>query len=75
MLRTEKQATIDAIKGRFDRMVSAVFIDYKGLNVAAFFHMTYRVAWREHPIGNGVCQGPHTIPMTVVFCAGISSGG
>ncbi len=33
MLRSEKQASIDAIKDRFERMVSAVFVDYKGLDV------------------------------------------
>ena len=31
----EKQVVIDSIKDRFDRMVSAVFVDYKGLDVAS----------------------------------------
>jgi large subunit ribosomal protein L10 len=35
MLRSEKQQAIEAIKDRFGRMVSAVFVDYKGLDVAA----------------------------------------
>lgn len=35
MQRTEKQAAIDFIKDRFDRMVSAVFVDYQGLDVAS----------------------------------------
>ncbi len=35
MQRTEKQAAIDFIKQRFDRMVSAVFVDYQGLDVAS----------------------------------------
>ncbi len=35
MLRNEKEAAIEDIKGRFDRMVSAVFVDFQGLNVAA----------------------------------------
>jgi large subunit ribosomal protein L10 len=34
MLRTEKQATIDSLKERFDRMTSAVFIDFQGMTVA-----------------------------------------
>ncbi|MCA9618074.1 MAG: 50S ribosomal protein L10 [Myxococcales bacterium] len=35
MLRTEKQETIDLVKGRFEKMVSAVFVDYQGLDVAS----------------------------------------
>ena len=35
MLRAEKKTAIDEIKGRFERMVSAVFVDFQGLNVAA----------------------------------------
>lgn len=35
MDRATKQAVIDEIKGRFERMVSAVFVDFKGLDVAA----------------------------------------
>jgi large subunit ribosomal protein L10 len=35
MLRNEKQAAIDVIKDRFERMVSAVFVDYQGLDVAS----------------------------------------
>ena len=34
MQRAEKQAEIDGLRDRFDRMISAVFVDYKGLNVA-----------------------------------------
>lgn len=35
MLRAEKQQSIDEIKDRFDRMVSAVLVDYQGIDVAA----------------------------------------
>ena len=35
MLRSEKQPAIDAIKDRMGRMVSAVFVDYQGLDVAS----------------------------------------
>jgi large subunit ribosomal protein L10 len=35
MLRAEKQVAIDLIKDRFGRMVSAVFVDFKGLDVAS----------------------------------------
>jgi large subunit ribosomal protein L10 len=35
MLRTDKHATVDALRDRFDRMLSAVFVDYQGLSVAA----------------------------------------
>ena len=34
MQRAEKDKEIDGLRDRFDRMVSAVFVDYKGLNVA-----------------------------------------
>lgn len=34
MNRTERQAAIDEIRSRFDRMVSAVFVDFNGMNVA-----------------------------------------
>ncbi|MBW2524204.1 MAG: 50S ribosomal protein L10 [Deltaproteobacteria bacterium] len=34
MQRAEKQAEIEGLKDRFERMISAVFVDYKGLNVA-----------------------------------------
>ncbi len=33
MLRSEKQATLEAIRDRFNRMTSAVFVDFTGLNV------------------------------------------
>lgn len=33
MQRGDKQAVIDGIRGRFDRSVSAVLVDYKGLDV------------------------------------------
>lgn len=33
MQRAEKQAEIEGLRDRFDRMISAVFVDYKGLNV------------------------------------------
>jgi large subunit ribosomal protein L10 len=33
MLRSEKQATLESIRDRFDRMTSAVFVDFKGLDV------------------------------------------
>ncbi len=33
MLRAEKQARVDLIKDRFTRMISAVFVDFKGLDV------------------------------------------
>jgi large subunit ribosomal protein L10 len=35
MLRTEKQTNIAEIQSRFERMVSAVFVDFKGLDVAS----------------------------------------
>jgi large subunit ribosomal protein L10 len=35
MLRTDKQATVDTIKELFGKMVSAVFVDYRGLDVAS----------------------------------------
>ena len=35
MDRTEKATEIDLIKSRFDRMSSAVFLDFKGMTVAA----------------------------------------
>ena len=34
MERAEKAGQIAAIKGRFDKMTSAVFLDFKGMNVA-----------------------------------------
>ncbi len=34
-MSTEKQQTIDFIKDRFERMVSAVFVNYQGLDVAS----------------------------------------
>ena len=34
MLRTEKQSKIDDIRARFDRMTSAVFLDFTGMTVA-----------------------------------------
>ncbi len=34
MERTEKEALIGEVKQRFDRMASAVFLDFQGLNVA-----------------------------------------
>ena len=33
MLRTDKEAVVTTVKEKFDRMTSAVFLDYKGLNV------------------------------------------
>lgn len=35
MDRTQKEAVVGAIKDKFDRMTSAVFLDFKGLNVGA----------------------------------------
>jgi large subunit ribosomal protein L10 len=35
MLRAEKKVSVDLIKDRFDRMVSAVLVDFKGLDVEA----------------------------------------
>lgn len=35
MDKSQKTAEIGEIRNRFDRMVSAVFVDFKGLNVAA----------------------------------------
>jgi large subunit ribosomal protein L10 len=35
MLRTEKQVAIDTLKSNFERSVSAVFVDFQGLNVAS----------------------------------------
>jgi large subunit ribosomal protein L10 len=35
MERAQKQAIIGTIKSKFDRMTSAVFVDFKGLNVDA----------------------------------------
>jgi large subunit ribosomal protein L10 len=43
MLRSEKQETISAVKDRFDRMVSAVFVDYKGLDVASITDLRNRL--------------------------------
>ena len=34
MNRAERQSAIDEIRARFDRMVSAVFVDYNGMTVA-----------------------------------------
>ena len=33
MERNEKEAVVGSIKQQFDRMSSAVFVDFKGLNV------------------------------------------
>ncbi len=35
MDRAQRQAAIDDIRGRFDRMVSAVLVDFNGMNVEA----------------------------------------
>jgi large subunit ribosomal protein L10 len=35
MDKSQKTAEIGELRNRFDRMVSAVFVDFKGLNVAA----------------------------------------
>ena len=35
MMRAQKQETIEFVKERFDKMVSAVFVDYQGLDVAS----------------------------------------
>ncbi len=35
MLRKDKEIAVSAIKDRFDRMVSAVLVDYQGLDVAS----------------------------------------
>jgi large subunit ribosomal protein L10 len=35
MERTEKEKVVETLKGQFDRMSSAVFLDFQGLNVAA----------------------------------------
>jgi large subunit ribosomal protein L10 len=35
MLRSEKQTAVENLKSNFDRMVSAVFVDFQGLNVAS----------------------------------------
>ena len=35
MDRAQRQAAIDTIKGKFDRMVSAVFVDFNGMTVEA----------------------------------------
>lgn len=35
MIRSQKQETIDFVKARFDKMVSAIFVDYQGLDVAS----------------------------------------
>jgi len=35
MIRADKQQSVDEIKDRFDRAVSAVFVDYQGLDVAS----------------------------------------
>jgi large subunit ribosomal protein L10 len=35
MQRAEKQTEIDAIRDRFDRMISAVFVNFEGLDVAS----------------------------------------
>jgi len=35
MERNEKQKVVEGLKGQFDRMSSAVFLDFQGLNVAA----------------------------------------
>ncbi len=35
MQRADKEATVDEIRGRFDRMVSAVLVNYEGMDVAS----------------------------------------
>jgi len=35
MLRNEKQAVVEGLKDRFKRMISTVFVDYQGLDVAS----------------------------------------
>ena len=35
MDRTQKESVVGTVKSKFDRMTSAVFLDYKGLNVEA----------------------------------------
>ena len=35
MERTQKEAVIKTVKDKFDRMTSAVFLDFKGMNVEA----------------------------------------
>jgi large subunit ribosomal protein L10 len=35
MQRTEKQTEVDQLRDKFDRMVSAMFVNYEGLTVAA----------------------------------------
>lgn len=34
MLRTEKEGVVEDVRGRFERMTSAVFVDYSGMTVA-----------------------------------------
>ena len=34
MLRSEKTVAVEEIKDRFDRMTSAVFVDFTGMTVA-----------------------------------------
>jgi len=34
MLRSDKETSVEEIKSRFDRMMSAVFVDYSGMTVA-----------------------------------------
>lgn len=41
--RHDKQATIEHLKTRFDRMVSAVFVDFQGLTVAKVTDMRDRL--------------------------------
>ena len=43
MLRQEKQTAVADLRARFDRMVSAVFVDFQGLDVASVTDMRDRL--------------------------------
>jgi large subunit ribosomal protein L10 len=48
MLRAEKAEVVQGLRDRFDRMTSAVFVDFKGMNVEEVSQL--RATFREHGI-------------------------
>jgi large subunit ribosomal protein L10 len=48
MDRTTKETVVGTVKSKFDRMTSAVFVDYKGLNVEAVTKL--RDEFRKHGV-------------------------
>ena len=54
MERTEKDSQIGLIKSRFDKMTSAVFLDFKGMTVE---HVTkLRAEFRKAGVDYKVCK-------------------